>query len=123
MKTLKTILKEIDFDMASESLSVKGARAISLSMKRRAPMMARKRKIAMGKKASQSAVQSRARKIALNTIRAQMKGGQASTGKTTKAERDKFAKYIKNKQGLINSLVRKNLKTVRKAEAQRLAGK
>lgn len=93
--------------------------ARSRVMKRLAPKLAMKRKLAAKKKASPEKIKGRARKQAIDMVRAKFSKGKPynSLSFSAKAQIDK---KVEAKKGLIDKLTRKLIPKVKKAEAERL---
>lgn len=88
-------------------------------MKRLAPRLAMKRKIAAKKKASISVLKARADKKARETIRKKFTKG-ADYNSMTPAQKVAIDKRVEAKKALISKLAKKLLPSIKKAEQERL---
>ena len=88
-------------------------------MKRLAPKIAMKRKIAMNKKATPEKLEVRAMKQARDVVRAKFVKGK-SYQELSYAEKIQLDKKVEKKQALIQKIAKKLLPKIKKAEAQRI---
>ena len=88
-------------------------------MKRLAPKIAMKRKIAMKKKANPEKLKTRAMKQARDAVRAKFVKGK-SYQELSYAEKIQLDKKVEKKQALIKKIAKKLLPKIKKAEAQRI---
>ena len=88
-------------------------------MKRLAPKIAMKRKIAMKKKATPERLKVRAMKQARDVVRAKFVKGK-SYQELSYAEKIQLDKKVEKKQALIKKIAKKLLPKIKKAEAQRV---
>lgn len=88
-------------------------------MKRLAPKLAMKRKIAMKKKATPEKLKTRALKQARDAVRAKFVKGK-SYDELSYAEKIQLDKKVATKQALIKKIAKKLLPKVKKAEAERV---
>lgn len=87
-------------------------------MKRLAPKLALKRKLAAKKKASPEKIKARARKQAIDMVRAKFsKNKYNSLSFSAKAQIDR---KVEAKKGLVDKLTKKLIPKVKRAEAERL---
>jgi hypothetical protein len=92
--------------------------ARSRVMKRLAPKLALKRKLAAKKKASPEKIKARARKQAIDMVRAKFsKNKYNSLSFSAKAQIDR---KVEAKKGLVDKLTKKLIPKVKRAEAERL---
>ena len=88
-------------------------------MKRLAPKIAMKRKIAAKKKASPEKLKTRAMKQARDAVRAKFVKGK-SYQELSYSEKIQLDKKVEKKQALIKKIAKKLLPKIKKAEAQRI---
>ena len=88
-------------------------------MKRLAPKIAMKRKIAMKKKANPEKLKVRAMKQARDAVRAKFVKGK-SYQELSYSEKIQLDKKVEKKQALIKKIAKKLLPKIKKAEAQRI---
>jgi len=88
-------------------------------MKRLAPKIAMKRKIAMKKKADPERLKTRAMKQARDAVRAKFVKGK-SYQELSYAEKIQLDKKVEKKQALIKKIAKKLLPKIKKAEAERV---
>lgn len=88
-------------------------------MKRLAPKIAMKRKIAMKKKANPEKLKVRAMKQARDAVRAKFVKGK-SYQELSYAEKIQLDKKVEKKQALIKKIAKKLLPKIKKAEAERV---
>jgi hypothetical protein len=88
-------------------------------MKRLAPKIAMKRKIAMKKKANPEKLKIRAMKQARDAVRAKFVKGK-SYQELSYSEKIQLDKKVEKKQALIKKIAKKLLPKIKKAEAQRI---
>jgi hypothetical protein len=105
-----------------ESLSVMARLKKSRTMKKLAKKIARKRKIAMGKKAPMTQIKKRAQKQAIVAVKKTILKGK-DLSKLTYSARDMLAKKVQKKASLVKRLAKKFIPKVRAQEKQRLASK
>jgi hypothetical protein len=105
-----------------ESLSMVARLKKSRIMKRLSKKIARRRKIAMSKKASMDVIKKRAGKQAVVAVKKKLLGGKSIKDLSFGA-RDQLAKKVEKKKSLIKRLAKKFIPKVRKAETARLSSK
>jgi len=88
-------------------------------MKRLAPKIAMKRKIAMKKKADPERLKTRAMKQARDAVRAKFVKGK-SYQELSYSEKIQLDKKVEKKQALIKKIAKKLLPKIKKAEAERV---
>ena len=102
-----------------EALTPQQRRERGRTMKRLAPKITRKRKIAMKKKASTDKLMSRAIKAAKTIIRNKMIKGKKYEDLPF-AQRELIDKKVEKKKGAIQKIAKKLLPSIRKQEVERL---
>ena len=102
-----------------EALTPQQRRERGRTMKRLAPKITRKRKIAMKKKASTDKLMSRAIKAAKTIIRNKMIKGKKYEDLPF-AQRELIDKKVEKKKGAIQKIAKKLLPSIRKQEVDRL---
>ena len=95
--------------------------ARSRMMKRLAPRIKAKRKIAMKKKANPEKIKSRAEKKARDIIRKKFMPADKSYDTLSYAEKIQLDKKVEKKKIAIKKIAKKLIPKVKKAEAERLA--
>jgi spore germination cell wall hydrolase CwlJ-like protein len=105
----------------SEALDIKQRRERGRQMKRLAPKIARKRKIAMKKKATPEKLMGRARKAAIKVLRNRMLKGK-SYESLPAPQRQKIDQRIEKKKSAIEKIAKKLLPKLRKQETERMGG-
>lgn len=102
-----------------EALTVAQRLARSRVMKMKSGIIARKRKMALKKKASPEKLKQRAIKKAKNIIRKKITAGKHPST-LSYSERERVEKMLKKKSAVIKKIAKKLLPDVKKGEVQRL---
>lgn len=105
-----------------EALNTKQRRERGRQMKRLAPKIARKRKIAMKKKATPEKLMGRARKAAIKVLRKRMLKNK-SYESLPAPQRQKIDDKIAKKSALVDKIAKKLLPQIRKQEKERMSNK
>lgn len=118
------VSEQEEVDEVEEALDVAQRRAIGRRMKRLAPKIARKRKLAMKRRAPPEKLKIRANKKAIQIVRKKIAGDKASRySELSPTEKSSIDKRVAKKKALVNKLSKKLLPKVKKAETLRLSKK
>ena len=123
MQSGKVTMKKIDDminDVLDEIMSKMGRMKRARMMKTKGKMIARKRKIAMKRKASPEKIKKRAAKKARDIITKKILKDKSKSDLSL-AGRERLEKRLAKKKGIIAKIAKKILPKVRKAENERLA--
>lgn len=109
-------------DFYNEALTVQQRRKRSVLMKRLAPKIALKRKIAMKKKANPEKLKSRADKAAKNLLRSKLTK-TAPYAQLSFAQKAMIDKKLDKKKAVISKIAKKLLPSIKQKEKDRLKNK
>lgn len=118
----KTNVEEEDEDskeVENEALSLKARAKRKQMMKAKGKIIARKRKIAMKKKASPEKLKKRAQKTARDMIAKKLLGGKSKSDLNF-GGRASLEKKLDKKKGVIKKIAKKILPKIKKKEAERM---
>ena len=121
----KVIMKKIDeliMDVIDEVLSKSARMKKARIMKSKGKMIARKRKLAMKRKADPAKLKTRAMKKARDIVAKKILKDKSKSDLSL-AGRERLEKRLAKKKGIIAKIAKKILPKVRKAENERLAKK
>lgn len=106
-------------DFYNEALTVQQRRKRSIQMKKLAPKIALKRKIAMKKRADPEKLKSRAQKAAKNLLRKRITKDK-SYDSLTPAAKEVIDKKLDKKKAAISKIAKKLLPNIKQKEKERL---
>ena len=107
--------------LVEKPLTPSQRKARSRMMKRLAPRIKAKRKIAMKKKASPEKIKARAEKKAREIVRQKFMPKDKDYATMSYAEKIQLDKKVEKKKALIKKIAKKLIPKVKKAEAERIA--
>ena len=105
-----------------EVLSIAARKKLARTMKMKGKMIARKRAIAMNRKASPEKLKTRAQKKAVDFIAQKILKGK-NRSELGQAGKEALEKKLKKKQSIIKKIAKKLLPQIKKAESERMAKK
>ena len=118
------VSEQEEVDEVEEALDVAQRRDLGRRMKRLAPKIARKRELAMKRRAPPEKLKIRANKKAIQMIRKKVAGDKASRySELSPTEKSSIDKKVAKKAAAVNRLSKKLLPKVKKAETLRLSKK
>lgn len=109
-------------DFYNEALTVQQRRKRSIQMKRLAPRLAKKRKLAMKKKADPKKLKMRAQKAAKDVLRKKISKGKPYNS-LTPAAKEAIDKKLDKKKAAISKIAKKMLPKIKQKEKERLKNK
>ena len=105
-----------------EVLSIAARKKLARTMKMKGKMIARKRAIAMKKKASPAKLKTRAQKKAVDLLVQKILKGRKRSD-LGQAGKEELEKKLKTKTAVIKKIAKKLLPQIKKAESERMAKK
>lgn len=115
-------VEDEDTDVSEAVLTLQQRMKKRLLMRRLGPLIARKRKIALRRKANKHQLQKRARKAAVMLLKKRVAGNKGANYKSLKpSEKISIDRLVSKKMGMVPAIARRLLPMITKKEMQRFA--
>lgn len=120
-KHIKTMKEGLHEELIEAALDIVQRRKRAMALKRRMPRMQRRRMLLVKRFADQKKLQTRARKVARQLVRARVAGKRgANYANLTPAAKQEVDKKLESKKKLINLVAKRIFAKVRRREAERV---